>query len=77
MILAAFNIQVTLMLPTNRQMAFWPKIDFQDGRHSGHLGFPIRVILTIFDLQVIPMLPPEFQINWPIDSGEAKNGFSR
>ena len=33
------------------------KIDFQDGRHGGHLGFPIRMILAIFDLQVTPMLP--------------------
>ena len=26
------------------------KIDFQDGCHGGHLGFPIGTILTIFDL---------------------------
>ena len=26
------------------------KIDFQDGHHRRHLGFPIRKILTIFDL---------------------------
>ena len=26
------------------------KIDFQDGCHGGHLGFPIRTILAIFDL---------------------------
>ena len=71
------------MLPTNFKsngllVQEKPKIDFQNGHHSGHLGFPIRVILAIFDLQVILMLPPEFQINWPTDSGEeAKNGFSR
>ena len=28
------------------------KIDFQDGCHGGHLGFPIGMILAIFDLQV-------------------------
>ena len=38
------------------------KIDFQDG---GHLGFPIGTILAIFDLQVIPMLPTKYRVNWP------------
>ena len=33
------------------------KIDFQDGCHGGHLGFPIGTILAIYDLQVIPMIP--------------------
>ena len=32
------------------------KIDFQDGRHCGHLGF-----LIYFYLQVIPMLPTKFK----------------
>ena len=51
------------------------KIDFQDG---GHLGFPIGTILAIFDLQVTPMLPSKFEVNWPFGSGEeAKNRFSR
>ena len=49
------------------------KIDLQDGRH---LGFPIRMILGIFDLQVIPMLPTTFWVNWPFGSGkEAKKEF--
>ena len=38
------------------------KIDFQDG---GHLGFRIRTILAIFDLQVTPMLPTKYRVNWP------------
>ena len=51
------------------------KIDFQDG---GHLGFPIGLILAVFDLQVTPMLPSKFGVNWPFGSGEeAKNRFSR
>ena len=51
------------------------KIDFQDG---GHLGFPISMILAILDLQVTPMLPSKFGVNWPYGSGEeAKNIFSR
>ena len=54
------------------------KIDFQDGRHGGHLGFPIGTILAISDLQVTLMIPINFQINWPFSSGEeAKNKFSR
>ena len=54
------------------------KIHFQDGRHWGHLGFPIRTILAVFDLQVTPMLPTEFRVYWPFGSGEeAKNRFSK
>ena len=54
------------------------KIDFQDGCHGGHLGFPIGTILAIYDLQVILMLPRKFGVNWPFGSGEeAKNRFSR
>ena len=54
------------------------KIDFQDGCHGGHPGFPIGTSLAIFDLQVIPMLPSKFGVNSPFSSGEeAKNRFSR
>ena len=54
------------------------KIDFQDGCHGGHLGFPITTILATFDLQITPMLPSNFGVNWPFSSGEeAKNRFSR
>ena len=49
-------------------------MDFQD---DGHLGFLIITILAIFDLQVTPMLPGKFGVNWPFGSGEeAKNRFS-
>ena len=41
------------------------KIDFQDGGDCGHLGFQIRTILAIFDLQVTPMLPTKYGVNWP------------
>ena len=51
------------------------KIDFQDGGHGGHLGFPIGTILAIFDLQVTLMLPTNFRV---LAFGEeAKNRFSR
>ena len=39
------------------------KIDFQDGRHGGHLGFPMVTISAIFNLQVTPMLPTKFHVN--------------
>ena len=53
------------------------KLDFQDGRHGRHLGFP-RTVLAIFDLQVTPMLPNKYQINWTFGLGEeAENRFSR
>ena len=45
------------------------KIDFQDG---GHLGFPIGTILAIFYLQVTPMLPSKFGVNWPFGSGKKR-----
>ena len=54
------------------------KIDFQDGCHGGHLGHPIGTILAIFDLQVTPMSPTKFGVNWPFGAGEeAKYRFSR
>ena len=46
------------------------KIDFQDSHHNGHLGFLIGTILAIFDLQVTPILPTDFHVNWPFESGE-------
>ena len=53
------------------------KIDFPDGCHGSHLGFPIGMILAIFDLQATPMLPCKFGVSWPFGSGEeAKNRFS-
>ena len=54
------------------------KIDFPDGCHGGHLGFPIGTIFGIFDLHVTPMLPSKFGGNWLFGSGEeAKNRVSR
>ena len=37
-------------------MAFWFKIDFQDGGYGCHLGFLICTILAIFDLQKVDNL---------------------
>ena len=73
MILAIFDLQVTLMLSTKFRVS-WSfgsgeevKTDFQGGGHGGHLGFPIRTILAMFYLQVTPMLPTKFPVNWPFD----------
>ena len=52
-----------------------PKIDFQDGCHCDHLGFLIRGFLAIFNLQITPLLPTKFQVNWPFGSEEAKKDF--
>ena len=51
------------------------KIDFQDGGHGGHLGFPIGTILAIFDVQVTLMLPSKFGVKWLFGSEEVKNRF--
>ena len=53
------------------------KIEFQDGGHGSHLGFPIGMILAIFNLQFTPVLPTKFPVNWHLGLGEeAKNRFS-
>ena len=48
---------------------------FQNGGQSGQLVFPVGRILTIADLQVAPILPSKFRVNWPFRS-EVKNGGS-
>ena len=66
MILAIEFYLVTLML-TNKFQINWPfgsgeemKTDFQDSSHGSHLGFQIRTIISIFDLQVNLMFPTKF-----------------
>ena len=70
-ILAIFDLQVTLILPTKFRVN-WPfgpeknKTDFPDGRH----GFPVGTILAIFNLQVTLILPTKFRVNWYFGPGE-------
>ena len=67
------------MLPTKVRVK-WPFGSGEEvkNRFGGHLGFLIRTILALFDLQVTPMLPIKFPVNWHFGSGEeAKNVFSR
>ena len=39
------------------------KKEFQDGRHDGHLGFPIQTILTILDQKSPECFLPSFESN--------------
>ena len=51
-ILAIFDLHLILMHPTKFQV-YWPKSEkqiFKMAPHSSHLGFPIGMILAIFDL---------------------------
>ena len=48
-------------------------MDFHDGCHGGDLEFWSRMILAIFAQQDNLLVPTEFQVNWPLGSGEAKN----
>ena len=47
-----FQVKIGLSVQEKKQ-----KIDFQD-------GYPIGTILASFDLQVTPMLPTKFRVNW-------------
>ena len=52
------------------------KIDFQDGHHGGHLGFPIRTILLFFFyLQVTLILPTKFPAIGPLVQEKRKIDF--
>ena len=53
------------------------KIDFQDGGHSSHLGFPTEIILAIFDLQVAQIFPNKFQSNCLLVQEKKRKIFSR
>ena len=84
MTLAIFDLQITqCFLPSFESTGLSVqekkrKIDFQDGCHGAHPGFMIGTILAIFDLQVTPMLPSKFGVNWLFGSREeAKKRFSR
>ena len=54
------------------------KTDSENGRHCSHLEHPFRTILAIFDRQIAPILPINFQVKWPSGSGkDAQKWFSR
>ena len=75
-----FYLPVTLILPVKLESICFSvqkfKIDFQDGDCGGHIAFPIRINLAIFNLQVTQILPTKFLVNWPLGSAkEAQNKF--
>ena len=81
MVLAIFDLQVTLILPT-KVLVSWPfgsgeeaKNSFSICQHSGYLGFSIGTILAIFDRQVTLILPTKYRVNWPFGEG-VQNKFS-
>ena len=49
------------MLPTKFRVNW--HLGLGEEGNGGHLGFSIRTILDIFDLQVTLMLPIKFQVN--------------
>ena len=50
-------------------------IDFQDDGHGGLLGFPIRTLVGIFDLQVTLILTMKFRVSWPFIKKKIEIGF--
>ena len=76
MILAIFDLQVTLMLPSKFRVK-WPfssgeeaKNRFKMAAMAAILVFRVGTILPIFDLQVTLMLPTKYRVNWPRGVGE-------
>ena len=73
MILAISDLHPVASYQFSSQLALWirkrskkkKKKEFQDGHHDGDFGFLIGKILSVFDLQVTPMLPTKFRVNWP------------
>ena len=79
-ILAIFDLQVTAMLPSKFGVN-WPFYSGEEAENrfsrwrpwrpswiSDQLAFQFRqygTILAIFYLQVTPMLPTKYQVNWP------------
>ena len=52
------------------------KIDFQVGRHGGHLGLLFGKNLAIFDLQVAPIFLPSFEsISLSVQEMKGKTDF--
>ena len=53
------------------------QIYFRDGGRGSHLGFPIKTVLTVFDLQIAAIIPSKLRVKWPFGSGEeVPNTFS-
>ena len=83
-ILAIFDLQVTLMLPSKFGVN-WPLGSGEEAKNRFSRRQPWQPswisdlhAFSYFDLQVTLMLPSKFGVNWPFGSGEeVKNRFSR
>ena len=70
-ILAIFDLQVTLMLPAKFQInGSFGSVEEAKNRFSRWQPRSDWKDLSFLDLQVTPMLPTKFQVNWPFGSGE-------
>ena len=79
MIIAIFDLQVTLMLPTKFQVS-WPLCSGEEAKNRFSRWRPCWISdqkdYSCFYLHVTLMLPTKFQINWPFGSKDKKNRFS-
>ena len=69
------NKSPRFFLPVSSQLAFWvswrvSNLIFKMASIAVILDFKYGTILTIFDLQVTPILPTKFQVKQPFGSGE-------
>ena len=81
MILATFELQVTLMLPSKFGVN-WPFGSGEEAKNRFSRWLPSWISdwhdFSYFWSTSPPMLPNKFGVNWPLASGEkAKNRFSR
>ena len=72
-ILAIFDLQVTLLLPTKFQVN-WPLGSGEEEKNRFSRWWPRqpswmsnRTISAIFDIKVTMMFPTKFQVSWPFD----------
>ena len=68
MILAIFDLQVTLIVPSKFGVN-WPFGSGEEAKNRFSRWRPSwisdRNDFSYFDLQVTPMLPTKYQVNWP------------
>ena len=69
MSLVILNLYLAPTLPIDFgsiQLMVWEELlfeEFQDGHHSGHLGYQNGMILAILNLYITPMPPIKFRLN--------------
>ena len=73
-VLSTSHPEASYQVSSQLAFQFRRRSETTDFKHGGHLGLLIGTILAIFDVQVTPMLPTKFQVEWPF---RAKYRFSR